>query len=123
MPLKLHNATRSVTLVNASRGCTALKQDTACASPAITLAAAGDAAPGFETMEEGPTALLHSMSVVRLVQQLCSTCHQGDGQGMAGQFPPLAGSGDYYGDAQNHARIIVHGLQGLSWSKAWITMV
>jgi mono/diheme cytochrome c family protein len=32
---------------------------------------------------------------------------------MAGQFPPLAGSGDYYGDAQNHAKIIVHGLQGL----------
>jgi mono/diheme cytochrome c family protein len=31
---------------------------------------------------------------------------------VAGAFPPLAGSGGYYGSPENHARIIVHGLQG-----------
>ena len=39
-------------------------------------------------------------------------CHQADGKGLPGSFPPLAGAGEYYGDPQNHARIIVHGLQG-----------
>lgn len=84
-----------------------------CASPAVTLASGGDTGPSFETMEDGPTdlAALNERGEV-VYKQLCSTCHQGDGQGMAGQFPPLAGSGDYYGNAQNHARIIVHGLQG-----------
>lgn len=52
----------------------------------------------------------------------CAACHQANGQGVAGAFPPLAGSGDYYGDAKNHARIIVHGLageivvQGVTWN-------
>ena len=44
--------------------------------------------------------------------QVCAACHQGTGLGVAGAFPPLAGAGEYYGDPQNHARIIVHGLQG-----------
>lgn len=44
--------------------------------------------------------------------QYCASCHQANGQGVAGAFPPLAGAGDYYGDAQNHANIIVNGLQG-----------
>ena len=42
----------------------------------------------------------------------CQVCHQASGQGQAGVFPPLAGAGSYYRDAQNHARIIVHGLNG-----------
>jgi mono/diheme cytochrome c family protein len=44
--------------------------------------------------------------------QVCAACHQANGQGVPGAFPPLAGAGEFYGDAQNHAKIIVHGLQG-----------
>src|SRR5690606_8168522 len=42
----------------------------------------------------------------------CAACHMAEGQGIPGAFPPLAGAGEFYGDAQNHARIIVHGLSG-----------
>jgi nitrite reductase (NO-forming) len=85
-----------------------------CASPPVVLATIEDDAPGFEGMDDGPTDLASLSERGEVVYaQLCSTCHQAEGQGMAGQFPPLAGSGDYYGDAQNHAKIIVHGLQGL----------
>jgi mono/diheme cytochrome c family protein len=42
----------------------------------------------------------------------CSTCHGVDGKGIAGAFPPLAGSGAFYGDARNHATIVVNGLSG-----------
>ena len=42
----------------------------------------------------------------------CAACHGPDGKGVAGAFPPLAGSGAYYGDAAHHATIVVHGLSG-----------
>jgi mono/diheme cytochrome c family protein len=41
----------------------------------------------------------------------CIACHQATGEGIDGVYPPLKSS-DYYGDAQTHARIIVHGLTG-----------
>ena len=43
----------------------------------------------------------------------CITCHQADGQGVAGQYPPLAGSEVVLGDAANHTiAIVLKGLQG-----------
>lgn len=42
----------------------------------------------------------------------CSVCHGPEGKGVAGTFPPLAGSGAFYGDARNHASIVVKGLSG-----------
>jgi mono/diheme cytochrome c family protein len=44
--------------------------------------------------------------------QVCGACHQANGQGTPGTFPPLAGSGAFYGDAQKHAGIIIKGLSG-----------
>lgn len=47
------------------------------------------------------------------VYQRCVTCHQADGQGLPGAFPPLAGS--EFATAANPAvpiRILLHGLQG-----------
>ena len=84
-----------------------------CASPAISFPTASGAGPAFEGMEEGPTdmASLKERGEV-IYNQFCKTCHQADGNGTPGAFPPLAGSGDYYGDAQNHARIIIEGLSG-----------
>jgi len=52
----------------------------------------------------------------RVFTQTCAVCHQQTGLGVAGQFPPLAGSEwvlsqDWHGD--NHiVRIVLHGFQG-----------
>lgn len=52
----------------------------------------------------------------RLYSQNCVVCHQANGQGVAGQFPPLAGSewvngSDKHGE--NHLILLMlHGLQG-----------
>jgi mono/diheme cytochrome c family protein len=43
----------------------------------------------------------------------CSPCHQGDGNGVAGQFPPLAGSEWVLAEGPNRIiRIVLHGLAG-----------
>ena len=43
----------------------------------------------------------------------CITCHQANGQGIPGQYPPLAGSEIVLGEATNHAiAIVLKGLQG-----------
>lgn len=49
----------------------------------------------------------------QLYQQRCVSCHQADGQGLAGAFPPLAGA--EYAVAANKAvpiRIVLYGMQG-----------
>ncbi len=43
----------------------------------------------------------------------CVTCHQANGQGVPGQYPPLAGSEVALGEATNHViAIVLKGLQG-----------
>lgn len=42
----------------------------------------------------------------------CVGCHQLNGQGLAGQFPPLAGSDWVHGSPERLSRIVLHGLQG-----------
>ena len=42
----------------------------------------------------------------------CSTCHQGNGQGMEGVFPPLANSDFIAANPDRVAEVILHGLQG-----------
>jgi mono/diheme cytochrome c family protein len=42
----------------------------------------------------------------------CSACHQGDGTGVPGAFPPLAGSDWVTGDEGRLVRVILHGLTG-----------
>lgn len=43
---------------------------------------------------------------------LCFTCHQPNGQGLAGQFPPLAGSDWVMGDKEKLIKISLYGLMG-----------
>jgi mono/diheme cytochrome c family protein len=84
-----------------------------CASPAIDFPAGAVSGPEFEGMDDGPTDLAALTERGEVIyDQYCKTCHQAEGQGTAGAFPPLAGSGEFYGDAQNHAKIIVFGLNG-----------
>src|SRR5437660_9859347 len=42
----------------------------------------------------------------------CQTCHQANGQGVPGQYPPLAGSEFTTGGSKRHAMIVLKGLQG-----------
>ncbi|HEY0792518.1 MAG TPA: cytochrome c [Chthoniobacterales bacterium] len=49
----------------------------------------------------------------KLFSANCITCHQANGQGVAGQFPPLAGSEWVNSDATNRLiSIVLKGLQG-----------
>lgn len=48
----------------------------------------------------------------RLYIQVCATCHQLNGQGVPGAFPPLAGTDWVTGDEATLIRILLHGLQG-----------
>jgi mono/diheme cytochrome c family protein len=43
---------------------------------------------------------------------MCQTCHQANGQGVPGRYPPLAGSEWVTGDAQTPVRIVLFGLEG-----------
>ena len=42
----------------------------------------------------------------------CATCHQVNGEGVAGAFPPLKGQKDHMGDCATHAGIVINGLNG-----------
>ncbi len=69
-------------------------------TPAESTASVPEAAP-----ESGPTGAT--------IYQRCATCHQPNGKGMAGAFPPLAGS--EWATAKDPAvpiRIVLHGLNG-----------
>lgn len=62
----------------------------------------GDSAPAPAGVSQGAQ-----------LYQRCATCHQPNGQGIVGAFPPLAGS--EYANAENPAvpiRVILHGMQG-----------
>jgi mono/diheme cytochrome c family protein len=86
-----------------------------CASPAFVVMPAPTVAAGptFESLASGPTdpeaLAAHGEKVYTAV---CATCHQASGTGVPGSFPPLAGSGEFYGSPENHAKILVHGLSG-----------
>ena len=43
---------------------------------------------------------------------VCQTCHQANGDGVAGQYPPLAGSEWVTQDAETPVRIVLYGLEG-----------
>ena len=45
-------------------------------------------------------------------QKYCSTCHQPDGQGIPGAFPPVAGADWIEGDEGRLIRLVLNGMQG-----------
>ena len=48
----------------------------------------------------------------QVFQTVCATCHQANAQGLAGTFPPLAGSDWASGDPETPIRIVLGGLSG-----------
>jgi mono/diheme cytochrome c family protein len=84
-----------------------------CASPPIVAKVqlpAVDTGPRFDETKVDRDSLVQAGG--KLYGEICAACHQADGNGQAGVYPPLAGSGEFYGDAQSMARIVVHGLSG-----------
>ncbi|WP_018290940.1 cytochrome c [Verrucomicrobium sp. 3C] len=77
--------------------------------PAAPLA--GSTAPGG-----GPTQKPAAANPIEVGQDVyqanCAACHQPSGQGMSGQFPPVAGSDWVNGDPRMLAAIVLGGLQG-----------
>jgi len=62
------------------------------------------AALGVQTRPEAKGDLLYA--------GVCQPCHQSSGMGLAGQYPPLAGSEWLLQDKETPIRILLHGLQG-----------
>lgn len=48
----------------------------------------------------------------RSYEQVCATCHQLTGQGVAGVYPPLVGADWVNGSPDRLVRILLHGLKG-----------
>jgi mono/diheme cytochrome c family protein len=47
-----------------------------------------------------------------IFSQQCSACHQGNGRGVPGQFPPLAGNRDLFLSHDYPVLVVLHGLTG-----------
>ena len=60
----------------------------------------------------GPTAPQNPMVLGAEVYNACTQCHQADGKGLPGQFPPLAESEFVTGDTRRLAAILVNGING-----------
>lgn len=86
-----------------------------CASPAFKVAAkapVGAAAAPAEVIEEIADLEHLTARGEQLYGEICIACHQADGKGLPGAFPPLAGAGEFYGTPENMAGIILNGLMG-----------
>jgi mono/diheme cytochrome c family protein len=86
---------------------------TYCASPALAGTDAPAAGPSGPPEEDG--VYTEEALMVRgeeVYGQICVACHQANGEGVSGAFPPLAGAGEFYGSGENQAYIIINGLSG-----------
>lgn len=52
------------------------------------------------------------LALGRRVYNTCAACHQRDGSGVTGAYPPLAGSAVLLGPPEVPAAIVLHGLEG-----------
>ncbi|MCC7054197.1 MAG: cytochrome c [Gemmatimonadaceae bacterium] len=71
---------------------------------ATTVAVAADTAAGAAAAATSPGAEKYT--------QVCGACHQANGEGLEGNFPPLAGSEWLNGKAEVPIAIVLHGMQG-----------
>lgn len=73
----------------------------------------GGEQPAADTATTAGTGTVAAATSGEALYQRCVTCHQMNGEGLTGNFPPLAGS--EYVTASNVAvpiRIVLHGMQG-----------
>ena len=61
---------------------------------------------------EQPTELTPAEKGAKIYSANCATCHQANGLGVAGQYPPLVDTDIVNGGARRHVMIVLKGLQG-----------
>jgi mono/diheme cytochrome c family protein len=83
--------------------------DGAAAQPAGAVSAATAASA---TVAAGATTNAATQDGRAVFQRTCATCHQQNGRGIRGAFPPLAGSPFVTGDKARLVRLVLHGLTG-----------
>ena len=98
----------------------ALKQPpwagSAAAGSEVATAAAASAAPGASSTATAgavsPAGGYDAVEGARLFTANCSACHQANGEGLPGAFPPLKGN-DVVNDkdAREHIHVVLHGLK------------
>jgi mono/diheme cytochrome c family protein len=76
--------------------------------PLVVNSHANRAKPG----DQGPVQLTRAQLGKSVYQTNCIACHQANGLGVPGAFPPLAGSEWVTGSEERLVRIVLHGLQG-----------
>lgn len=84
---------------------------------ALAACGGGDSAdtadtPATTTDTTTTTTTVATASEGERLYQTCVACHQANGQGMPGAFPPLAGSEWVTGSPDRLIAILVHGMQG-----------
>jgi mono/diheme cytochrome c family protein len=83
---------------------------TAAASPAGTEAAA--ASPAGTAVAAASPAEVSASAGARIFNQNCASCHQANGEGVPGTFPPLAGNPTVTGYDVHVIHIVKFGLTG-----------
>ena len=76
-------------------------------APKAIKAGTGPGGAGGATAELGPKERGKKIYMAN-----CATCHQATGQGVAGQYPPLAGSEYVLGSTKRLGMILLKGLEG-----------
>lgn len=74
-----------------------------------------DASGGFDSSNASNASAKKAVDPVKLGKRVfntCVTCHQANGQGLDGKYPPLHGSEWVAGDDRILARIVLNGLHG-----------
>jgi len=67
--------------------------------------------PEKHAVPEGPV-IIDPIAMGRRLYANCAACHQPNGMGLPGAFPPLVGVDWVTGDEERLVKILLHGLQG-----------
>lgn len=67
---------------------------------------------GVSSMNNRPERSDENVDGRQTYQARCAMCHQDDGLGLPGQFPPLVGAEHAIGDPETAISLVLHGMQG-----------
>ena len=68
--------------------------------------------PPPKTAAAEPPATAAAVDGAKLFKEQCSACHQANGRGVAGNFPPLAGNSDLFLSREFPAMVALFGMAG-----------
>lgn len=71
-----------------------------------------DERPGVTSGPSAPAPAADPMVLGKRIYANCQACHQADGRGVEGNYPPLAGSSWVTGNPDTLVRILLHGVEG-----------